>query len=68
MFVDTHAHLDPTSSVRLRSGLREAHMRNEPKNVKMVAQFIAKLRNLPVDEVASITSANARRLFKIDRE
>ncbi len=38
---------------------------NEPKNVKIVAQFIAKLRNLPVDEVASVTSNNAGRLFGI---
>lgn len=39
--------------------------RNEPKNVKIVAEFIARLRNLPVDLLVEITSQNAGRLFGI---
>ena len=38
---------------------------NEPKNVKIVAQFIAGIRNQTVDEVSSKTSANARKLFNL---
>lgn len=36
---------------------------NEPKNVKIVAEFIAQLRNFPVDRLADVTSENAERLF-----
>ena len=39
--------------------------KNEPKNVKIVAQFIADLRNQTVNEVSSKTSANARKLFNL---
>lgn len=38
---------------------------NEPKNVRIVAEFIAQLRNLPVERIAEITSRNAGRLFEI---
>ena len=37
--------------------------RNEPAYVQLVAQEIARLRNLTLDEAAGITSANASRLF-----
>jgi len=39
--------------------------KNEPKNVRIVAQFVAGLRNLPFDEIAEATSQNARQLFGI---
>ena len=38
---------------------------NEPKNVKIVAQFVADLRHLSFEEIAGITSENAGRLFVI---
>jgi len=38
---------------------------NEPKNVRIVAQFIAGVRNQTVDEISSKTSANARKLVKL---
>jgi TatD DNase family protein len=37
--------------------------RNEPAHVRLVAQRIADLRGMPLDELAEVTSANARRLF-----
>jgi len=37
--------------------------RNEPAHVRFVAQAIAELQSLPFEEVASVTTANARRLF-----
>lgn len=39
--------------------------RNEPKNVKYVADKIASLKGLSIDEVAFITTQNAKRLFSI---
>lgn len=40
--------------------------RNEPVYVTLVAEEIAKLKELSVEEVASATTANALKLFKID--
>ena len=39
--------------------------RNEPVNVLYTAAHIAELRNIPLDEVARQTTANAARLFKL---
>jgi TatD DNase family protein len=39
---------------------------NEPAYVKFVAEAIAQLRGISVDEVARITSENFKRLFKLD--
>lgn len=36
---------------------------NEPKNVKITAQFLANLRGIPFDEISGITTDNAKRLF-----
>ena len=41
-------------------------MRNEPLFVKYVAEEIARIKGISVDEVASITTANAKSLFKIE--
>lgn len=40
--------------------------RNEPAYVTLVAEEIAKLKGLTVDEVAQVTTANALKLFNID--
>lgn len=39
--------------------------RNEPAHVRLVAEEIAALRNLPLNELALATTENARRLFRI---
>ena len=39
--------------------------RNEPAHVKLVAEKIAELKGLPVDEVATSTTRNAERLFRL---
>lgn len=38
---------------------------NEPKNIKVIAEFIAKLLNCSIDSLSKQTTENARRLFKI---
>lgn len=40
--------------------------RNEPSYVKLVAEKIAKIKNITYEEVANKTTENARRLFKLD--
>ena len=37
--------------------------RNEPANVKLIAQKIAQIKNLPLEQVEEITTMNAERLF-----
>jgi len=43
------------------------HRRNwtEPKDVCLVAERLAEIKGVPVDEVASVTTANLRRLLKL---
>ncbi|MBI2326890.1 TatD family hydrolase [Candidatus Curtissbacteria bacterium] len=40
-------------------------MENEPKNVIITAQFLAKLRDIPLDTIEDATSRNTQRLFNI---
>jgi TatD DNase family protein len=42
------------------------NQRNEPIYVKYVAEEIAKIKNLSLEEIAKITTENAKKLFKID--
>lgn len=42
--------------------------RNEPANVALVAARVAKIKQVPVDEVARATTANAIRLFGLPAE
>jgi TatD DNase family protein len=39
--------------------------RNEPANVAVAARAIAEIKGLPLDEVLAVTTANARRLFRL---
>jgi len=43
--------------------LRGKQKRNEPANLIHTARRLAELRNCPLEELASLTTANARRLF-----
>ena len=40
--------------------------RNEPIYIKYIAEKIAKIKNLSYEEIASITTQNAQKLFKIE--
>ena len=42
--------------------------RNEPKFVRYVAEKIAEIKNIPVEEVARQTRTNAKELFGIERK
>ena len=39
--------------------------RNEPSYVRLVAEKIAQIKQIPLEEVAAATTANARKLFKL---
>ncbi|MCK4520675.1 TatD family hydrolase [Candidatus Parcubacteria bacterium] len=39
--------------------------RNEPIFIKYIAEHIAKIKNIPLEKIAEITSTNAKKLFKI---
>lgn len=50
---------------RLLSGRRPSTRYNEPKNIPLIAEFIAELLHCSVDKLSKQTTENARRLFKI---
>jgi TatD DNase family protein len=41
---------------------------NEPKNVKIIADFIAKLRGAELEEIARVTTENAREIYRIGKQ
>ncbi len=45
--------------------LRGKQKRNEPANVALVAARLAELRDVPIEQMAAQTTANARRLFRL---
>ncbi|KKR54366.1 MAG: Hydrolase, TatD family, partial [Candidatus Curtissbacteria bacterium GW2011_GWA1_40_24] len=38
---------------------------NEPKNVRIIAEFLAHLRSQPIDKIIGVSADNAKRLFGI---
>ncbi|MEM1238786.1 MAG: TatD family hydrolase [Cyanobacteria bacterium P01_H01_bin.26] len=44
---------------------KRSQKRNQPANVRHVAEFVAKLRGVPLEVLAAQTTANARELFKL---
>lgn len=44
---------------------KEGGTKNEPGNIPLIAEFIASLKNISVDELSKQTTDNARKLFKI---
>ena len=49
----------------LRQGFGGQARYNEPKNIPLIAEFIAKLKNISIEEIAKTTTENAKRLFRI---
>jgi TatD DNase family protein len=54
-----------TDSPFLKPGKKRTEDRAEPKDVVEIAQKIAELRGISLEEVAKITTENAERLFHI---
>lgn len=50
---------------RLLSGERSDIRYNEPKNIPLIAEFVAQLKEITVEEVAKHTTENAQKLLKI---
>ena len=44
---------------------KEGGTKNEPGNIPLIAEFVAKLKGITIEEVAKQTTENARKLFKI---
>ncbi|MBE9032195.1 TatD family hydrolase [filamentous cyanobacterium LEGE 11480] len=44
---------------------KRGERRNEPANVQYVAQFVAQLRGLPIEDLAAQTTSNAWKLFRL---
>ena len=42
--------------------------KNEPKNIRKIAEFIADLKNVSIDEVAKITTTNAISMFDLNNK
>jgi TatD DNase family protein len=40
-------------------------LRNEPKNVKIIAECLAQVKGVSFEEISKITTKNAQTLFKI---
>lgn len=58
--------LTPSVSVNQRLNQRKsAFVRNEPQNVKYIAQTIGEIKNKTFKEISKITTSNANRLFEI---
>jgi len=47
------------------SGSRSWTRYNEPKNIVLIAEFVAKLKNVSINRLIDTTTENARKLFRI---
>jgi TatD DNase family protein len=42
--------------------------RNEPAHVRLVAEAVGRVRGEPLEAIAEVTTANARRFFRLERQ
>lgn len=63
ILVETDAPFLTPRRVSLAQRFSGANETNEPKNVRITAQFLADLRGVPLAEISGITTDNAKKLF-----
>lgn len=44
------------------------HFPNEPKNISIIAEYIAKLKNTSIKRLIEVTTKNAKKLFQLDKQ
>ena len=59
------SHLSSTIRTRLEERNRRVYKQNEPKNVRIIAEFLAHLRSQPIDKIIGASADNAKKLFGI---
>ena len=59
------SHLSSTIRTRLEERNRRVYKQNEPKNVRIIAEFLAHLRSQPIDKIIGASAENAKKLFGI---
>ncbi len=65
LLVETDAPFLTPRRVSITQRFSGANETNEPKNVRITAQFLADLRHLPFDRISDITGDNAKKLFGV---
>ena len=57
--------METDSPYLVPQAFRGRQRRNEPAYVVQTAEFLARLRGVPLERLAAATTANARRLFRL---
>jgi TatD DNase family protein len=60
--------IETDSPYLVPQAIRGREKRNEPSNVVQTAAFLADLRGVSLDQLAAVTTSNARRLFRLPLE
>ncbi len=65
LLLETDSPLLTPEPIRSEVKNRGGRLRNEPISVKIVADYLTKLKKISLDKIVSLTTKNAEALFKI---